>query len=92
MHCARKFIVPPRSLELEYAFDFHLENNPNYPVFTHSSGNADGALRYYTYSEVVPAIHRAGRLISQSIGFNANPNSESAAPVVAILAEMSKVN
>jgi hypothetical protein len=59
------FITPPASLHAEYLFDFHLAKNPHYPVFVHSTNN--NGLRYYAYTEVTPAVHRAGRLVSRAM-------------------------
>ncbi|KAF5350371.1 hypothetical protein D9757_013631 [Collybiopsis confluens] len=78
---ASPFIVPPEELNIEYAVDFHREINPNHPVLLHSLGN--GELRYYKYAEVVPAVHRAGKLIARRIGFNCSTTLS--APVVVIL-------
>lgn len=82
------FIKPPTELDIEYVFDFHLENNPRYNAFQHPDSTQPGTQRLYTYAEVVPAIHRAGRLIAKSIG-RADVRSASA-PVVAVFAEISK--
>ncbi|KIK67743.1 hypothetical protein GYMLUDRAFT_36507 [Collybiopsis luxurians FD-317 M1] len=73
------FVPPPAELNIEYAVDFHRDRNPNHPVLLHSLDK--GRLRYYNYAEVVPAIHRAGRIIARQIGFNLSTSS----PIVVIL-------
>ncbi|KAF5393077.1 hypothetical protein D9757_001269 [Collybiopsis confluens] len=75
------FVTPPEELNIEYAVDFHRESNPNHPVLLHSLDN--GELRYYNYAEVVPAVHRAGRLVARRIGFNLS--TAAPAPIVVIL-------
>ncbi|KAF9460004.1 hypothetical protein BDZ94DRAFT_1311869 [Collybia nuda] len=78
------FLQPPPGLPIQYAFDFQLEHNAHYPILVHPNG---GGLKYYNYSEVVPAIHRAGLSISTSIGFPILQGGSSVPPVVAIVAE-----
>ncbi|KAJ4469876.1 hypothetical protein J3R30DRAFT_3713139 [Lentinula aciculospora] len=88
MQPSTRFIVPPDSINVEYAFDFHEEKNPQHPVLLHSTQN--GELRYYNYAEVVPAIHRAGRQIARRIGFELP--SSSIAPIVVILGPINNLN
>ncbi|KAH9474333.1 Adenylate-forming reductase Nps10 [Psilocybe cubensis] len=83
------FVKPPTELNIEYVFDFHLENNPTYTAFQHPDSTQSGTMRYYTYAEVVPAIHRAGGLISTSIGRQDIQSDTS--PVVAVFAEINNL-
>lgn len=81
------FLQPPPDLPIEYAFDFQLQHNPSCPILIHNE--SEGELKYYRYSEVIPAIHRAGLSISTSIGFTVSPDEAKSPPLVAILAETS---
>ncbi|KAJ4469967.1 hypothetical protein C8J55DRAFT_551543 [Lentinula edodes] len=62
------FVPPPPTLAVELQFDFHFSHNPNYPVFLHTQ--SDGALKSYTYSDIVPAIHRCASSLLSSISVN----------------------
>jgi len=79
------FTPPPLdgSLTIPEMFDWNYENNQDHPVFVHSDGA--GGLRHLTFSEVVPAAHRAGRYIAQAAGIDLDANP-STYPVVAIFA------
>ncbi|KAJ4493538.1 hypothetical protein C8J55DRAFT_602138 [Lentinula edodes] len=62
---AKHFIPPPSTLAVELQFDFHLSHNSDYPVVIHPLG--DGTLKTYTYSDIVPAIHRCASFFLSSI-------------------------
>ncbi|GAW08651.1 acetyl- synthetase-like protein [Lentinula edodes] len=61
----KQFIPPPSTLAVELQFDFHLSHNSDYPVIIHPLG--DGTLKTYTYSDIVPAIHRCASFFLSSI-------------------------
>ncbi|KAF8645464.1 hypothetical protein AX16_007810 [Volvariella volvacea WC 439] len=81
------FKVPPLdgSLTVPQIYDWHYEHNPQHTLFTYEDPNDPGKLVKHTYSEVVPAIHRAGRYVAAAAGLdiNADPHTY---PVVAIIA------
>ncbi|KIK71517.1 hypothetical protein GYMLUDRAFT_338794 [Collybiopsis luxurians FD-317 M1] len=78
------FIPPPPSLALEFQLDFHLLHNPTHPVVVHPL--PDGTLKFYTYSDLVPRIHKVAHHIHAQIG--ASNQAFSRPPVVAILATL----
>ena len=71
------------SLTVPELYDWHYEHNPRFPVFQYL--NDDRVPVKITYSEVVPAVHGAGRLVSSYIDRNETPQ-----PVVAILSSVGK--
>ncbi|KAF8889051.1 hypothetical protein BD779DRAFT_1469959 [Infundibulicybe gibba] len=79
------YIYPPLdgSLTVPELYDFHLENNPDHPVFVFANGS--GSLTRLHYSQVVPAAHEAARCVARltnvNLDFELSPH-----PVVAILA------
>ncbi|PPQ68537.1 hypothetical protein CVT25_005459 [Psilocybe cyanescens] len=87
MSSTASFIAPPSDMEIEYTFDFHLSNNPNYPVFMQPDTKYTSGKRSVTYGEFVPGIHRAGNFISRSM----NASSMSATPLVAIFVELNNM-
>jgi hypothetical protein len=76
------FSPPPFDLPLEYALDFHLQKNPDHVAITYPSGDSK-ILKSCTYRELVPAIHRAGRIILDDANFPAS--SRPTSRVVAIV-------
>jgi hypothetical protein len=82
------FTLPPRdgSLTLPEIFDFHYERNPNHPLFVYAN---TGGVTNVLYSDVVPALHRAARLIADVAGIDldADPASFS---TIAIMANSGK--
>ncbi|KAJ3871569.1 hypothetical protein F5051DRAFT_446052 [Lentinula edodes] len=72
------FAPPPPTLPVELQFDFHLNHNPDYPVFIHTK--SDGALKSYTYSDIVPAIHYCASFLFSAISID-HGNT----PVIAII-------
>lgn len=85
-----KFTVPPLdgSLTLQEIYDFHYTNNPDHPVFVYS--NVNGDLKYLTYTEVVPAAHRAARIVAKiaKIDLNASSATFSSIAIVASAGEL----
>jgi len=81
----QQFRVPPLdgSLCVPEIYDWHLVNNSTQPIFTYPN-NEDGASRYITYGEFVPAFHRAGRLIAAQLNLDLEGDRKDY-PVVAIL-------
>lgn len=81
------FTPPPLdgSLTVSEIYDFHYEKNPWHPVFVFAA--APQQLTSLTYSDVVPAAHRAARFVAKLMNLNIESNSEEAArPLVAIVA------
>ncbi|TFK61362.1 acetyl-CoA synthetase-like protein [Pluteus cervinus] len=80
------FRLPPLdgSLTPAQIYDWHYENNPHHPVFVYAD-DLTGELRYRRYSDVVPAIHRAGRYVAKEVGVDLDGDPRTY-PAVAILA------
>ncbi|PPQ84428.1 hypothetical protein CVT25_011255 [Psilocybe cyanescens] len=78
-----RFISPPIDLPLEFVFDFHYKENPNHSAFTYPTKD-DKRLRTCTYKEFIPAVHRAGQAISNSIGLQRS-KSTAVFPVVVVI-------
>lgn len=78
--------VPPLdgSLTVSEMYDFHYENNPDHPVFVYATPDGNG-LTHVTFSEVVPAAHRAARFVADVAGIDLNSELRPR-PLVAILA------
>lgn len=76
------FHPPPINLPLEYALDFHLDNNPDYVAITYPSEERL-PLKSHTYRAFIPAVHRAGQSILKDAGFQCS--TMPASSVVAIL-------
>ncbi|KDR72498.1 hypothetical protein GALMADRAFT_158718 [Galerina marginata CBS 339.88] len=79
------FKVPPLdgSLCVPEVYDWHYIHNADRPIFVYSE-REDGPTTYVTYGEFVPALHRAGRLISCELNINAD-GDRGDYPVVAVL-------
>lgn len=79
------FTLPPLngSLTVSEIFDFNYQHNPNHPLFVYPK--ASGGTTKVTYSEVVPAAHRAARYVAgiANIDLDADPATF---PTVAVLA------
>ena len=77
------FKIPPLdgSLCVPEMYDWHYLHNKLHPVFRYTT---DGIIHHITYEEFVPALHRAGYLISEQIGVN-QAGEQNDYPVVAIL-------
>ena len=56
------------SLTIPHIYDWHYEHNLDHPAFVY--GNDQGIVTNLVYSELVPAMHRAGQYIATSIGIN----------------------
>lgn len=82
---SQTFNPPPTdgSLTLVEIFDYNALHSPNHPLFRYE-GPVDGALKEILWSEAVPAIHKASRLV-RAIVSDTHPASR---PVIAILASM----
>ena len=72
--------VPPLdgSLSVPEIYDWHYRHNPDFPLFQYLE-NGQVPIRI-TYSQAIPAIHRAGRMMKSYIN-----RSEIPQPVFAIL-------
>jgi hypothetical protein len=79
------FNPPPTdgSLTLVEMFDYNALHSPNHPLFRYENP-VDGALKEILWSEAVPAIHKAARLVHAAAS-GVQPGSR---PVIAILASM----
>ncbi|KAK7030388.1 hypothetical protein VNI00_014132 [Paramarasmius palmivorus] len=77
---SKTFCPPPLdgTLALPEIYDWHKERSPKHPIFVYA--RQDGTICTITYSEVVPAIYRAARLVKSRFEMG---NGE--APTVAIL-------
>ncbi|KAJ7596508.1 NRPS-like enzyme [Mycena floridula] len=60
------FVAPPTDMSLTIAqiFEFHAKNSPKHPVFRYQS-LFDDSISDVVWSEVIQAIHKAGRIVSQ---------------------------
>lgn len=78
----KTFQAPPLdgSLTVPEIYDWHAEHSPEHPLFLY--GDPEGPVHTITWAEAVRAIHRAGRIVQNSVGPVASPT----VPVVAILA------
>ena len=78
------FTLPPLdgALTIPHLYDWHYQNNPDHPAFVFE--NDEGVLQNLLYSQLVPAIHRAGQYIASSIGIDVHAN-QNTYPVVALL-------
>lgn len=63
------------SLPVPELYDWHLENNPDHPVIVFA--NKEGTLTRLSFSDVVPAAHRAGRYVAGATCANLVPNTTS---------------
>ncbi|KAF8995095.1 hypothetical protein BDQ17DRAFT_1311142 [Cyathus striatus] len=88
---ARNFKLPPldSSLLLPEIYDWHLENNPLHSVFVFEDD--DGEYKHLTYSDIVPAVHRAGRIIGKLVGVDVDDPSVRLKRPVAIMASTDMV-
>ena len=64
-------------------YDWHLEHNPNYPLFVFHDGRE---LRYVTYSSVHKAITRGARYILSALSQHDKQSGAPRRAVVAIIA------
>lgn len=60
------FKSPPIELPFEHVFDFHAIENPDHIAITHPCIGGQG-FTAYTYSELVPGIHRAGESLISNL-------------------------
>ncbi|KAG5736033.1 hypothetical protein E4T56_gene18340 [Termitomyces sp. T112] len=70
------------SLYVPELYDWQYHHNPTQTAFLYSKGGS--GLQTVTYKELVPAIHRAARLVADLIGINISGNRTDY-PIVAIL-------
>ncbi|KAF9254799.1 acetyl-CoA synthetase-like protein [Marasmius fiardii PR-910] len=87
MMASPQFTPAPPDLAVEFQYDFHLLTNPSYPVIVHPIGNQQ--LKHYTYSDIVPAIHRAAQSLQIATGYPQETGDQSCvreAPIVAVIA------
>lgn len=78
-----KFLPPPidGSLTIPEMYDWHLEKNPDHPVFAFTGASG---VQELTMSQVVPAAHRAARLVArEAADIDLTGNSRN--PLVAII-------
>lgn len=80
------FKTPPLdgSLTVPEIYDWHARQNAQYPLFVYQD-RAQGTLVRLSFEQVVAAAHRAGRMVADAIGVNADDALASGGPV-AILA------
>ena len=78
------FTLPPLdgSLTVQQMYDWHYDHSPEHPVFEYAED--DGSITTIRMKEVVPAIHRAGRLVISH--FTAHTPTPTKKPVIAMLA------
>lgn len=85
----RSFRRPPLdgSLTIPEIYDWHWNHNPNHPIFVYPK---DQRLHRITFAKLVPAAHRAGRLVAETLGLSFHDDSSNF-PVVAIVATSGKL-
>jgi hypothetical protein len=86
-HNTTTFHVPPLdgSIPFPELYDWHFHNSPDHPVFVFPDPLDPNSCRTICWKELIPAIHRAGRVVSSIFDFNLPVPSENP-PVIAILA------
>ncbi|KAF8889028.1 hypothetical protein BD779DRAFT_1439590 [Infundibulicybe gibba] len=77
------FKQPPfdGSLTVPQIYDWHYHHNPQHPVFVYP--NLGGGTSEIPFAELVPAAHRAGRYVVESMGL---PMESQSFPLAAIIA------
>ncbi|KAL0057468.1 hypothetical protein AAF712_015889, partial [Marasmius tenuissimus] len=80
------FYRPPLdgSLSIAEIYDWHVENNPNHPIFVYATGIHGGAINKISYSQFSNAYHRAGFLLARLSGIDPY-GARDEYPVVGIL-------
>lgn len=81
------FQVPPLdgSILFPELHDWQYHNSPDHPVFAFPDPTDPTVTKEICYKESVPAIHRAGRIVSSMFNYQV-PAPADKAPVVAIFA------
>lgn len=86
LHSGEGWTIPPLdgSLSVPDMYDFHYVHNPHHPVFVYTRPDGTGMAKIL-FSDLVPAAHRAGWLVTQVTGFDhsADPTLR---PNIAVLA------
>ncbi|KAF9000323.1 hypothetical protein BDQ17DRAFT_1360041 [Cyathus striatus] len=83
--------APPQidgSLPVPEIYDWHYKNSPTHPVFAYPAGSK-GEINELTFSQVVPAAHRAAHLVSQKAGIDLSTTNKR--PLVAVLANIDMI-
>lgn len=80
----RSFRRPPLdgSLTIPEIYDWHWHHNPDHPIFVYPKGQR---LDSITFAKLVPAVHRAGRVVANALDLDLHTDSLNF-PVVAIVA------
>ncbi|KAL0065581.1 hypothetical protein AAF712_007359 [Marasmius tenuissimus] len=67
---APKFQRPPLdgSLSIAEIYDWHVDHNPNHPIFVYATGIRGGDIKNISYSQFSDACHRAGFILADLFG------------------------
>ncbi|KLO12999.1 acetyl-CoA synthetase-like protein [Schizopora paradoxa] len=76
---SKTFTQPPLdgSLALHQLYDYNAEHSPNHPLYVYDS--PDGEIKWMTWGETRPAIHRAAKFAMGAVG---HVSKDSSSPII----------